>query len=367
MKSWLAKTLLWSAIALVVFAGLWMLLDAKWSGELERLHARPSVSVEELLPPIDPAEDAGPIYVEAGRVWASGQHVEHGSPEFARIQELMRAAAQKPHCRLWKQEQRTFAPESLSALATLSQNLLLPALRHADAQEAWQGLDSLLALSVHLREDPLIVSLLISSALARHSFDELRPLLVQFPLGAEEARRLLASVQRLHTESDILRALDGERVLVAEPAWDSITRGHMPGGPGVPEGLLLSTKLRLLRPWRALDEAKYLELQAEYRSSLVANPWEARPAADIPAIFPFTKLMAIGPEKIFGTWVLEERHARDLAEIALRLAIARAESGSYPSTLDALGDTPREPLTNEPYSYARAGPGYTLSNWSIPR
>jgi len=77
--------------------------------------------------------------------------------------------------------------------------------------------------------------------------------------------------------------------------------------------------------------------------------------------------MNSGFPQLSGARVLEERHARDLAEIALRLALARAESGSYPATLAALGDLPREPLTNTPYAYARAGEGYTLASWAVPR
>jgi hypothetical protein len=379
VKPWLARTLLWSAIALVLLAGLWLLLDSKWSGEVGRLRARSSASVERLLPPIDPAQDAGPIYAEVGRVWGSwymgGEHPlatdSHpsylDSPEFAHIEELMHAAAEKPHCRLFQREQRSFEPNIFHGLGVLSSSFLLPAVRHGDEQDAWRRLDSLLALSAHLREDPLILSLLLSRALASRSLDELRASIAQIPLAAEEARRLLASVQRLHPESDVVRALDGERVLFAEPAWDSIVEGKFPSGLWMRADLADSLRLKVLRPWRLLDEAKYFELLEATRARLAANPWEELPTPELPDVFPITRIMNSGFPQLSGARVLEERHARDLAEIALRLALARAESGSYPATLDALGELPREPLTNTPYAYARAGEGYTLASWTVRR
>jgi hypothetical protein len=401
VKPWLARTLLGSAIALALLAGLWLLLDAKWSGEVERLRARPSASVAELLPPIDPAQDAAPIYVEVGQAWRSWQkaeqhespkHVEIVSlegfrpedhplapdphpayldaPEFLRIVQQMQAAAQKPHCRLWRLAERELEPGTFPALAILSQSYLLPAALHAaengDEQGAWAQFESVLVLGPHLREDPLILSLLLSSAVARNSLGVLPRILERAPLAADQARRLLAIVRRLHPEQDVLRAFDGERVLFAEPAWDSIVEGRLPTGIWMCTDLADSLKLKFLRPWRLLDEAKYFELQEAARAGMVASPWQAQPEPEIPDLFPIAQILGGGFRKLTGAWVLEERHARDLAEITLRLALAHEESGSYPPALDALGELPCEPLTGRPYSYTRAGAGYSLA-LPVPR
>ena len=398
MKSWLAKTLLWSAIALVVFAGLWMLLDSKWSGEVERLRARPSASVEELLPPIDPADDAGPLYAEAWRAWAKLEHaafdvrtntspptngvaldlqtftaidipqeMETESPEIAPIEELLHAAAGKRHCRLWDPASRSWAHQELWGLVGLANRHLLPAAEHGESEVAWTHLECALALGVHLREDPLILALIASRGMTARSLALLSKLLATYPLSADHARLLLASVQRVHPEADVLRAMDGERVLFAEPAWDAIVAGRFPSGIWMRADLVDSLKLKLLRPWRLLDEGKYLETFDAARARLAADPVQVLSEPAIPDVFPITQIMSSGFPKLSGAWILEERRARDLTEIALRLAIVRAEHGAYPDSLAELGDTPREPLTNEPYSYARAGEGYTLSNWSIPR
>ena len=299
-------------------------------------------------------------------------------PAVAQVRELLCAATQREHCRFWDSRTRTFSTFILASFVTLSQAVLVPgalrAAKHADAEGTWMQLETEFKLAVHLRESPLIVTLMDSRVTSRQAFESLPLALARVPIDPQHAERLMASLRRLQPETDVLRALDGERVLFAEPAWDSMVEGRFPSGICMDTDLANSLKIKALRPWRLLDEAKYFELLEAARARLAANPWLETPAQSVSDVFPITQEMCSGFSKLSGAWVLEEHHARDLAQIALRLALARAESGSYPNTLDALGDVPREPLTNQPYSYARVGAGYTLgiaaqpdSNWSIPR
>ncbi|MBK7642284.1 MAG: hypothetical protein IPJ19_04430 [Planctomycetes bacterium] len=367
MKGCLAKTLVSGALALAVLAGAWIVLERRSTSVLEEARARWDASgapqgANQVLPPIDAAQDAGPIYTQVARSWASAGADK--SAHEAQVRERMHAAAQLSACRLWRADMRDLDAQTIAGLAALTQDCLLPAADRAqaagDADGAWTAIESVLALAAHLREDPLVASLVLSRVIAAQGFEKLRAFLGVLPLDAAHARQLLASVQRLHPEFDVLRALDGERVLVAEPAWESLVGERA-----------------LLAPWRRLDEKQYLELAELAREQLASKPWEPLAVPEVPEIYPVTRVMSAGFAKLGGAWVLEERHARDLAEIALRLAIARAESGRYPDELAELGAHPIEPVSRRGYSYTRDGAGCTLAlpegphsagtTWSLPR
>lgn len=405
MKPWLAKTLLGSAIALVLLAGLWMVLDARWSGMVERLRAQPRGSAEELLPPIDPAQDAGPIYGEACQRWIEWYEPEKvplvnralwmwrggrifrleewtiedesalawlDDPDVTGVRVLLQTAGQKQNCRLWNPRYRGVEPVLQFWLLELGRSVLMPdalrAARRADTARAWDALGSALALAVHAREDPSSETLFLSRTWAQPALRAVPSLLVHIPIDATRARRLLALLDRIQPDRDALRALDGDRVLCAEPIWDDLVAGRFPTGVSLPSDLADSLRYRILRTWRLLDECRYFEIQDELRERLASDPWRAPPQPEVSDMYPFTRELL--PDHIWrfcGPWMLEERRARDLAEIALRLAIARAEHGAYPDSLAELGDTPREPLTGVAYTYAREADGCTLGDWRLAR
>ena len=400
MKSWLAKTLLWSAIALVVFAGLWMLLDSKWSGEADARRTSQTVMARELLPPLAPAEDAGPECSAALGRLTSWMLRGAASFQLDQAEKFLGEDRSRPEC--WSEEQLARfalcdAPEVQGSLDEIHAALMRRRCRlfevfetgggmhpipgwtlafpqllerecyreflHGNRARAVEHLESAFALAAHAREVPTVEACEQSDYCLLGAVDALHFLAEQGSLDATLAVRIQPWLANIHPEADWLRAIDGERALFGAYAWAGLREGRVPNGVGYPAdrfGLLYS---KLLRPWRAFEELKYDHVLDEKRALVEQHPWATLKRPEILPIFPIARELTTDTE-LYGKPRLHVRHARDLAEIALRLAIERGESGSYPN---ALGDTPREPLTNELYSYARAGEGYTLSNWSIPR
>jgi hypothetical protein len=399
VKSWLAKTLLWSAIALVVFAGLWMVLDTKWSGELDARRTSQTAQARELLPELAPAEDAGPgcsAALERLSWWmfwgATGLQLDQAEkflgedrsrPECWTEEQLARfalcdapevqgwldeveAGLMRPHCRLFEVCEsgggfRSVPSWTIQFPRFLERECYREFLR-GNRSRACEHLESAFALAAHAREVPTVGACEESDECVLYAVSALRFFAEQGALDATLAARLQHWLASIQPAADWLRAIDGERVLYGQYAWAGLREGVARNGithPTDPLGLLYS---KLLRPWRLFEELKYNALLDEKRALVAQNPWVKAPRPEISPLFQITCALNTFTE-LDGEQRLRVRHARDLAEIALRLSIA----GSYPITLDALGDTPREPFTNELYSYARAGEGYTLSNWSIPR
>jgi hypothetical protein len=396
VKPWLARTLLWGAIALVLLAGLWLVLDSKWTGELEKQRGSRIAEAQRLLPPLAPEDDAGPACRAALQQldkWLARPDVsretekadnllgaDRNAPErwseqqaalysfcdaaepraiLSRVRELLL----RPHCRIYEVCESGGGMHSVHPgfmqYGQMLERECCRALLRGERAEAADHVESAFAYSAHLREVPLVCACEESDDALLGAAKLLRIHEERGLLDAQLAGRLLPWLGRIQPLEDWLRAVDGERMLFGQYAWAGLREGRAPDGvshPTDPLGLLYS---KLLRPWRLLQQLKYEKLLDEKRSSIESSPWEKHPRPEVPALYPITATLTTHAE-LDGARRLSVRHARDLAEITLRLAIVHAESGLYPDALDELGELPREPRTNAPYVYARAGGGYAL-------
>lgn len=402
MKPWLAKTLLGSAIALVVLAGSWLLLDAKWSGALEERRASEAVLARELLPALATAEDAGPecsaaldrltvwSWIEARSRFEQAEQFlgeDRSRPECWSADELARfdfcdapevqgsldeieAALARPHCRLfevcdsggsWR-----YVPNCAVWFPRFLERECWRELLRGNRERAAEHVESAFALAAHAREVPTVGACRESDYCALRAIGTLHFLAERGELDAALALRIQPWLANIQPEADWLRAIDGERVLYGQYAWAGLREGTAPNGithPTDPLGLLYS---KLLRPWRLFEETRYEALLDEKRSLVEQSPWVKLPRPEISPLFQITRTLTTFTE-LDGERRLRVRHARDLAELALRLMIAREASGEYPAALDGLGERPREPLTDADYAYARGADGCTLGDWRLPR
>ena len=395
---WLANTLLVLAGSLVLFGALWAILASRWSNALDQ--ERESWSTRgwpttraELFPPIDSQDDAAPIYrVAVGKLysWHKGKEREEAidqawlairavwlhpaewteeqeraldvldAPEFQDAVAALRVAARKQHYGLvdpLSPSGPDYTPGGLLENGDLLPLECMRKLRRGDRAGAWDLLESLLALSTHLRETPVLFALSVSDDYAQRALSVLQNLVESDQIEPARIEALLKWIGRIQPDHDLIRALDVERILFAGPAWDALRAGATPMNvwtPTDPTGILYS---KVLLPWRLLDEGKYWELQGQRRAWLCAHPWDPEPSPKVSAVFPITRCMQ-GQSRIETP--TNARRGRDLAEIALRVVQFRSTTGSYPPTLDALGTIPNEPRNQRSYSFSRVGAGFAL-------
>jgi hypothetical protein len=401
--------LAWLAIGMAVLAAIWVVLDRRGYGVLEAQRAQWVVNgwpveASELLHSTDANLAATPAYSEAmsrlaawpssdaaiddrklayhevSRLWSQLEAnptertpplVSTDEPVFEQALADLESALLAPECRVY------YVVEGQSP-APVGVSFLIPVyIEHAARREFLRGnrtgalhhAVALFAFAGRLREMPTFEFCAESDQCLLRALPLLRTLGESGALDAECAERIRPWLARVHPDADWIRALDGERVLVGGTIWARMREGLEPYRVSIPEdrsGLLFT---KLARPWRLAEEAAYFDLLDRKRALIVEHPWENAAAPRIPAHLTMNRSLAQTlftrepdgtPTSLAGETRLRLRRARDLADIALQLVQRRAEPGSCPASLVSLGELPRDPVLDQPYSLARTATGFTL-------
>lgn len=292
----------------------------------------------------------------------------------------LRAAVDRPHCRFPPPEKDDWSAGAthLVPLLSMAQFAALRADVHltlGDAPAAADDIHVLLRLAFLTREEPTLVSHLVRMSVAQLGVDLIKrgiterqwdeQTLTLFDDDLAEIRPLNQYVTALHTERAFMNQLHARlRINGAEELFKLVALEPLPVAQRLlsayPQGWLYDTQRRINEATDALltrvelDPAHF----APDRSPIDPTP---KPASRVEAIRYFLFFISM---PVFSP--IEEKSLRlhthvQCARAAIALERVRHATGSYPETLEAIGDVPRDVISGEPLRYRRdAGGGYVM-------
>lgn len=235
--------------------------------------------------------------------------------------------------------------------------------------DAWDTLETGLALANSLQQEPILVSQLVRLAQVGVMCRAMEPLLCVDTPSDERGAEIIAELLHFEDRQAFVAAIDMERIGLGE--WCFRRRPtelrNLARELGGWEGLSV---LAFFTPLRQADHASYLRLLSKLAEAS-AQPFHRldfrtleKEAHDIPEYFVFTRVLVPAIPACRKREALGLAHAR-LARLGLALSQYRAEHGSYPATLQTLAGTlegplPRDPMTGNAFLYRREGDGYVL-------
>lgn len=225
-----------------------------------------------------------------------------------------------------------------------------------------------------IKNDPSVISLLVSLAILRLQASTLQDISQQAPLTEAQARTLFDSLGAVDLESQCVHALDGERALMIAALAESRKIGPMGLMAKVNDGQAPGPGSRiaglLWRPLSYVDGSTYLRVmrkQIEIARAPYHGP-ESRGSAEavesIPRYAPLTRVMTPVFSRLGVSRAVCEADMA-VAQVAMALAAYRDRRSIYPAALDELDrelgwKLPDDPFTGEPLVYQRRGQGFAL-------
>ena len=421
---------LWRRRAIVAVAGLIgflaLMIPAQWAadGAMRRAAAEVAASGSSLDPllvaPVAPIEgDNASLALEAARLWQSGadlklyrefhyrlqrEILKHGDRTTAEDLELFRrtidhygpvlefldAAASTELARF--EFDRNLPSASQLPYLNASEHFgdLLSGRAHIAFAEgrpadAWRDVRLMFRLAAwNAEEMPILVSQIMAYTVLDSAVLEANALLrggvEPDAETAAEMAAALAEGRRLDLRATYDQALEMERAEMV--TW---LNGNEHGPALIREWFPMRTWPQIpLRPWRTFDLAHYARAMVEFME-VCRRPAYERPAVagrhahlathldraedhyPVPAWAPLSRrLMSAG--LVASCDRRDEALASlDMLEIALRLAEERQTTGSYPPTLEGLGEIPNDPFSGQPFVYRLSASGATLYSVGIDR
>jgi len=228
------------------------------------------------------------------------------------------------------------------------------------AEAALDDLDTALRVSDALREEPILISQLIRVAQFHTAFETLQRVAAVAPVDGECAARLDDRLRPFENPAPLVRAMDGERLLLGEWAF-RVASGELAVALGPDGSSRWLRSLARIRPLRQADHAAYLRAMGGY-ASLAAAPYSAdegrrfnEMVAGMPRWASLTPMLtpALGNVKASSTRCRAEAA---VARAGLAALSHRRERGAWPAELPPDGDASfADPFTGAPLRYRVEG------------
>lgn len=410
------------AIPLILYAGLtiWSILVLRGAyADLARA-GRPMSAADVIPPPVPAADNAAPLYEEAVRVLTDADGSSNSPPQAAvnvprrvlrggkqtrdtLLQALSDAARAATATNARPQDvsrfrELLFRPESqraldlvvragdrrscrfnlnyvagpgiglpnLSGLMLLSKVVRGEVARLCDAgasSNACRLAVAGLRLAEAQHTEPILVSHLVTIALAANADAAVRRLCAADPLSRDQYDSLLRVLLRMDQPLDFQRAMDGERLLFGEWAFAHVSLPHMPymlswdhAGSAWARRICLS----LWGPMLRFDYATYLRVMVD---AAAASPFQNPPPPRLPKYCPLTGMLVPALDKA------RSKSATSLARLrctATGIAVINywQEHGVWPASLAALAPPltvlPKDPFDGQPLRYRVTEKGFAV-------
>ncbi len=410
-------------LVLILLAGIVDLVAAIYFGgklrsELASLKAagKPVTVAELVPPPVDEAENAYPLYMEAGEIvnrHAAGRQSRGGyrvtpndtypfgyqdrqwdDPEVLaclevlveqdqRALEFVRQAAERPRYRSdldWAHPFEAAFPHLISArwLSHFLAASAVVAAERGDTAEALERVRLGLVMARHVSEEPTLISELVVEAIDGVTMSAAQRVLQHRPLPEREARQLADEIDRLDYSVVSQKAWEGERAFglyvfrLARrnrflPFWTSVGSES-----GLQRGFWWAYAYPL-RPWLYADELEYLAYK-EAVERVIALPSHERAKAllsrrgdwldELPPRWALISRIFFPVFPGAGEKALIAEAGRHLLRTAIGLELHRQKHGRYPKSLDELRksgwEVPTDPFSGQDFVYRPAGGHFTL-------
>jgi hypothetical protein len=244
-----------------------------------------------------------------------------------------------------------------------------------EPNKAWNTMATQLRFADGLRLDPLCAGQLCRSGLIIRACSVIQRLCEIEPPRGENYERMEGLLKDLDDAGSLLRALDGERLLVGErlfnlsmdELYQTVRERVFRANDQTPEiATRLGFRVVVFKPRLVADHAMYLDLMGKF-TRILQGPYvprgsEARKEIDDLRAKSrlLTREFAPRPD------LMVDLHYRSIAEVhmtraGLALLQYRRVHGTFPPTLDALGlERLTDPYTQEPLHYRTQGEGFVV-------
>lgn len=285
-----------------------------------------------------------------------------------------------PACRL-NRDYDTGVPEDTPILGDLRQlDRLLSVKAHLEAEagdpdRAWDTMVTQLRFADGLRGDPLCAGQLCRTGLILRACYAIQRLCEVEPPPGENYQRIEGLLNDLDDVGPLIRALDGERLLVGErlfslptdELYQTVRQCVFGADDSTPEVLLrLGFRAVVFKPRFVADHAMYLDLMGKLPRLLQGSyvPEGAGVRREIEDLMAKPRILT----RQFApmTRLLTDFHHRMVAQVHMtRAGLAvlhyRQAHGEFPPTLDVLGlEGLTDPYTQEPLRYRAEGEGFIV-------
>jgi hypothetical protein len=410
------KVLIGVAVGLVSFGGVYAIILARAATRLHQAYValeedgRPMQAAPFIPPPVPDAQNAMVLCEKAAALLKSqpagsknlllrlgnlADTAWSDSPDpcdYAELKQLMgqavvrsalaalEEAAQRPACRVNRNYDAGVPGRMpiLDDLRPLARLLSVRARWEAEAGEparAWATTAMQLRLASGLREDPLCDGQVCRLGIVFRACLAIQRLCELAPLSREEYEKIEGLLRNLEDTGPLLRAVDGERLLVGErlfglptdELYREVRTRVFPADDRAPEILpRLGFRIIVFKPRFLADHAMYLTLMGQL-SQILRNPYVPRGTSTREEFENLTKnfrMLTREYAPMFG--LVAELPYRASAQLRLtRAGLAllqyRRAHGVFPPTLDTLGlQGLTDPYTQQPLHYRPEGEGFMV-------
>jgi hypothetical protein len=234
-----------------------------------------------------------------------------------------------------------------------------------DTDAAWRTALTGLRFADSLRDEPVLISQLVRVAQAVIALEAIRAVAEVAPPAAEDDAELETLLASLENQEPLVRAIDGERLILGEWAFMLPASSVELMGPGK-ESQFLSIIRWTFRPLLGWDHAAYMRVMRSYARH-AAEPYAPgddefgdRLLADVPRYCILTRMTvpAISAAKARYISMIAEARITRAGLAAMRY---NQEHGALPPDLEALKLTnPDDPFTGKPLIYRTTDRGFTI-------
>ena len=398
--------------ALAAHLTLWTLSEIALRDAYQQLRAsgRP-MSPEEIIPPQVPvADNAAPLYAsafallesetadgktlfnqlgDAARDYSADQPDSDekraafepllSNETVAQALALVEEASARPHCNfdLPYQQGTLLRVPHVNGFLKITRALSAKALWEAqrgNGAAAWRIQETQLRVADALRTEPVLISALVRISQYKTALASIRNIHQRTPLDAETAARLTALLATGDDVGPYALALDGERLVFGEWAFEWIhTHNLYEFTPPMKEFNCIRWLMERYPnyvPARQADHAFYLRALGQVADAASLNLWDPLPRGPVAldqhipwyATISRIVLPALSQSRI--RMVQLQANVR-VMRAGLALLRHKDAHGAYPATLaeidpSFLAETPRDPFTGQPLVYRPEADGFVL-------
>ncbi len=238
---------------------------------------------------------------------------------------------------------------------------------------AWNLVQTQLRFADALRNEPVLISLIVRFASIRTSCETIQKICEIAPPNTVQYNILESLLLDYEDRTPLVLALDGERLLVGEWAFNLLRNGQAgfyltasAGNESELGGMLMSL-YSAFKPLSLADHAAYLRIMGEY-TRFFQQPYPPNGASTIDkkAEQMQSRLNIVTSMLVPAIGRVNERYWEAIAQMritraGLALLQERMAQGAFPETLEKLKlKNLDDPFSNEPLRYKPQGQGFIL-------
>jgi len=287
------------------------------------------------------------------------------------LEALQRGTA-KPDCRFNLDYSKGFEMEFGPFVELMNLSDVLCAYARGQAEDgnvtaSWDVAISALRFADAYRDEPLLISQLVRSTQFSEAVEAIQGLTKNSLPTKPQFEHLDRSLERFDTIGPLVASLDGERLLMADPAFSNLE--SLASGLAEPDTSALDRlgmSFHLYSPFLKLDHATYLNFIRE-STALFAQPYstsdgdfENDALGDLPWYAILTAMVApsFSQAKIAGVSMIARAR---ITRVGLAVLKHKEEKGAYPETLSDLGKGEWiDPFTGKSLVYKTSPSGFLV-------